>query len=118
MEGEPLDGMNDDVDAVIDIPPTKPWGSRAQVVAAVLWSSFLAACFATMVFFAFVDPELLHEDTLPELEIDRMTGYGIGFFFFWIVALIASAVAVYLIRTSHLSHPPHLNGPVDPQEPR
>ena len=33
----------------------------------------------------------------------RMTGYGVGFFFFWLVAAISSAVSVYLIRTSHLS---------------
>jgi hypothetical protein len=86
----------------VDVPPPRPWSSRAQVLAAVLWSSFLAACFATMLFFAFVDPGMIHEGAAPEMEMTRMTGYGVGFFFFWMVAAIASAVSVYLVRTSHI----------------
>jgi hypothetical protein len=90
-------------DEDIAAPPPKPWGSRAQVVAAVLWSSFLAASLATMLFFAFVDPGLIHEVTTPQIEMTRMTGYAVGFFFFWLVAAISSAVSVYLIRTSRLA---------------
>lgn len=105
MTGEPREERDDDwgPDEDVEAPPAKPWGARAQVIAAVLWSSFLAACFATMVFFAFVDPGLLHDDSTVEIEVTRMTGYGVGFFFFWAVAAIASAVSVYLIRTSHLA---------------
>jgi hypothetical protein len=81
-------------------PPPRPWSAPAQIAAAILWPSFLAACLATMLFFAFVDPELMgHETTL---QISRMTGYGIGFFFFWFVTAISSAVSVYLLRTGHL----------------
>ena len=83
-------------------PPPPPWSGRAQALAAVLWSSFLAACFATMLFFALVDPALIHEGAPPELEATRMTAYGIGFFFFWVVAAIASAVSVYLLLTSRM----------------
>jgi len=93
-------GPDDDVEAP---PPPPPWGGRAQVLAAVLWSSFLAACLATMLFFAYVDPGIIHEPDTPGLETTRMTAYGVGFFFFWFVAVVASAVSVYLIRTSHLS---------------
>lgn len=94
-------GPDDEVEAP---PPPPPWGSRTQVLAAVLWSSFLAACLATMLFFAIVDPGFLHDPALePDVESTRMSGYGIGFFFFWFVAIVASAVSVYLIRTSHLS---------------
>jgi hypothetical protein len=84
----------------LDLPPPRPWGTRAQAIAAVLWSSFLAACLATMLFFAFVDPGLIHEAGL-QVEMTRMTGYGVGFFFFWAVAAISSAVSVYLVRTAH-----------------
>jgi hypothetical protein len=82
-------------------PPRQPWSTKAQVVAAVLWPSFLSACLATMLFFAIIDPELINQET-SALEISRMTGYGIGFFFFWIIAALSSAVSVYLLRTAHL----------------
>jgi hypothetical protein len=76
----------------------RPWSPRAQVLAAVLWPSLLAASFATMLFFAFVDPQLLHEGT--DIESSRMAVYGLIFFFFWLVAALSSAVTAYLIRTS------------------
>jgi hypothetical protein len=91
-------GIEEDDD--LPDPPRPPWSAKAQVVAAVLWPSFLSACMATMLFFAFIDPELLGHQTT--LEINRMTGYGIGFFFFWFIAAVSSAVSVYLLRTAHL----------------
>jgi len=69
------------------------------------WSSFLAAAVATMVFFAFVDPLALGEIMEPPLGVDRMTGYAIGFFFFWVLAAGSAFLTVYLIRTRH-GHPP------------
>jgi hypothetical protein len=81
-----------------------PWSRPAQAVAAVLWPSFLAASFATMLFFAYVDPELLGHATSPALEVSRMTGYGIGFFFFWLITMVSSAISVYLLQTGHTSH--------------
>ena len=83
-----------------DLPPPRPWSTRGQVLAAVLWPSLLAASFATMLFFAFIDPGLLHEGSATEIEASRMTAYGIAFFFFWLIAAISSAVSVYLVRTS------------------
>ena len=78
----------------------RPWSRRAQAIAAVLWPSFLAAAFATMLFFAFVDPgDMEHAMRLP-MQHTRMTGYGLGFFFFWIITVISSAVSVYLLRTA------------------
>ena len=88
-----------------DPPPSRPWSTRAQVLAAVLWPSLLAASFATMLFFAFVDPGLLHEGSAAEIETSRMTAYGIAFFFFWLIAALSSAVSIYLIRTSPGSAP-------------
>jgi hypothetical protein len=66
----------------------------------LLWSSFLAACVATMFFFAYFDPVLLTEDHAPPTWLaDRMTGYAVGFFFFWIVCAIASFLTAWLIDT-------------------
>jgi hypothetical protein len=47
----------------------------AQKVGAILWPSFFAACIATMVFFAFVDPLQLRDITFPEADISREAGY-------------------------------------------
>lgn len=84
--------------------PPRPWSSRAQVLAAVLWPSLLAASFATMLFFAFIDPESLHDGAATDVETSRMTAYGITFFFFWLIAALSSAVSVYLVRSSADSH--------------
>lgn len=82
------------------LPQQRPWGRRAQALAAVLWPSFLAAALATMLFFAFVDPgELLGALSYP-LELDRMGGYAAGFFFFWLIALVSSGVSVFLLSTA------------------
>jgi hypothetical protein len=66
----------------------------------VLWPSFLAAALATMLFFAFVDPEALRETMIESLELGRMSGYGLGFFFFWLITLVSSAISVFLLRTA------------------
>jgi hypothetical protein len=78
---------------------------RQRDVAVVGWCSFLAAAASTMVFFAFVDPLALGEATEPPLAVDRMTGYALGFFFFWTLAAASAALAVYMIRTRQ-GHPP------------
>ncbi|RMF96576.1 MAG: hypothetical protein D6727_07765 [Gammaproteobacteria bacterium] len=83
------------------LPEQRRWSRRAQAVAAVVWPSFLAAALATMLFFAFVDPGEMEEAMTHPLEFNRMTGYGVGFFFFWLIALVSSAVSVYLLRTAH-----------------
>jgi hypothetical protein len=78
---------------------------RQRDVFVVGWCSFLIASVATMVFFAFVDPMALAEITEPPLPVDRMGGYALGFFFFWILAAASATLTVYLIRTRH-GHPP------------
>lgn len=74
---------------------------RGLDVALVLWPSFLAACGASLLFFAAVDPALLR-DAGPRLfaGLEREAGYALGFLFFWVVGALASALSVYLIRTA------------------
>jgi len=83
-----------------EIPQQKPWSRRWQVYAAVGWSSFLAASFATMLFFAFVDPADYEWMGGESLEKTRMTGYALGFFFFWMVTALTGFVVAYLIRST------------------
>lgn len=74
---------------------------RWRDIAVALWTSFLAASGASLLCFAFVDPaglELLSSIDKPLLA--RMTGYALGFFFFWGVALAACLLTLYLVRTA------------------
>jgi hypothetical protein len=83
------------------------WSQLRQDVAAVGWTSFLAASVATMVFFAFFDPLYLGlDDDPPVWATHRMTGYGLGFFFFWAVCAASSALTAYLLRTRRREEPP------------
>jgi hypothetical protein len=70
-------------------------------VGRVLWPSFLAACGASVLFFAVVDPTLLR-GAGPRLfaDLDRKAGYALGFFFFWAIGTVASTLSVFLIRSS------------------
>ena len=88
-----------------DIPTSPAWSRNAQAIAAVLWPAFLAACLATMIFFAFVDPAEFGSVILPPVEWSRMTGYAVGFFFFWGITLAASGVTAYLLHTAHDEQP-------------
>ncbi|WP_084738891.1 MULTISPECIES: hypothetical protein [Stenotrophomonas] len=65
---------------------------------AVLWPSFIAAGLASAVFFAFVDPLRLREISFPGHAVSRELGYTLGFFMFWAVTAMASAVTGYLLR--------------------
>jgi hypothetical protein len=96
-------------------PPASRRAPRRLDVALVLWPSFLAACAASLLFFAAVDPALLR-DAGPRTfaGLDREGGYAVGFLFFWAVGAIASTLSVYLIRTAHPGEPPPAPGPGPP----
>lgn len=74
-------------------------GTRSRAVAAVVWCAFIAAAVATMVCFAYVDPDALRTGDAPAWWTDRPTIYAIGFFFFWMTAAVASILTVYLVHT-------------------
>src|SRR5690606_2017750 len=68
-------------------------------VAIVTWPSFLVACVATMICFAFIDPVLVgNDDYPPPAFASRMSGYAIGFFFFWLISALSSLLTLYLAR--------------------
>jgi len=69
-----------------------------------LWSSFLAAILGSVIFFMFIDPELLGIALTPEREISALTGYAICFFFFWFVSLISSATTMFLCHSHKQEH--------------
>ncbi|HEY1315005.1 MAG TPA: hypothetical protein VGE92_14085 [Steroidobacteraceae bacterium] len=77
-------------------------------VGLVSWSSFLAACVASILFFAAVDPQLLR-DAGPRIfdNLSREAGYALGFFFFWMLAASAAGLSVYMVRSAewHDGHP-------------
>lgn len=83
-----------------ELPEQRPWSRKAQAIAAVIWASFLAAGIATMLFFAFVDPGDMEQAMRLPMEHTRMTGYGLGFFFFWLITGLSSGLSVFLITTA------------------
>ena len=70
----------------------------AQRIGAILWPSFFAACVASMVFFAFIDPLDLRDITFPGVEISRSMGYTIAFFMFWLATASSSLFTWLLLR--------------------
>ena len=77
------------------------WSRLREDIAVVTWTSFLVACIATMIFFAFIDPDYLmdvlnHPGWLPS----RMGGYALGFFFFWFMSAGAASITAYMLDTS------------------
>ncbi len=96
------DSADDGASAVVEpeIPEQLPWSRRAQAVGAVIWPSFLAAAFASLLFFALIDPKDLMDVAFEFADINRMTGYGVSFMFFWLVSFVSSALSVFLLRTA------------------
>jgi hypothetical protein len=91
-----------DTAAMAQVPdnrlPARVWLRRD--IGPILWSAFLAACCATMLFFALFDPVLLlRDDAPPHWLADRRTCYALGFFFFWSMTTIAALLTAWLIDT-------------------
>jgi hypothetical protein len=73
-------------------------GSRARGIATIAWSGFLAAALATMLCFAFLDPQALRSGETPEWFGSRLHAYAVGFFFFWLIGVVAAALCWQLTR--------------------
>ena len=71
----------------------KPKNKFMLRMGVILWVSFLFACIATMLFFATFDPVDISQVATFPMELDRQSGYSIGFFLFWVL-LIANSVVI------------------------
>lgn len=68
-----------------------------QRVIAILWPSFLTSGVATILFFTAFDPQHLLMET-RFAEISRLGAYTIGFFLFWLLTTLTSALTCYFQR--------------------
>jgi len=75
------------------------WSRRTENVAIAAWSSFLAACLATGIFFAQIDPRDIRLVLASSSEVIPQAGYALGFFFFWFICGVSSLIAIFLLRT-------------------
>ena len=66
----------------------------AQQAISVLWPSFLTAIVATGVFFSAFNPRDLVPFNL-DIEISPLAAYSIGFFIFWLLAILSSLGTLY-----------------------
>ncbi|MDH5277095.1 MAG: hypothetical protein OEW88_11790 [Gammaproteobacteria bacterium] len=94
-----------DPQATDDPVAVRRWPSRLRMVAAVGWSSFLAASIGTMLVFAALDPEMIiagfdsGEPGIQSFWLTRTGIYSLGFFLLWLVAAVAAALTVALMQT-------------------
>lgn len=80
------------------------YSPRLHHAGAVLWSSFLAACVGTMVFFAMFDPVELGEITTWPIKLNREWGYTLGFFGFWLLTSLSSFITAILLLPGNKSN--------------
>lgn len=82
----------------------KDLAPHARAVGVVAWCSFLVAGAATMVVFAFVDPQALQSGgEHGAFWANRLNGYALGFFIFWLATAASGALTLYMIRTERSS---------------
>lgn len=65
----------------------------------VVWPAFIAAAGAELVFFAIFDPFELHFFGAP-LDLSRHAIYAMGFFGFWGLGIVSSALTLFLAQSS------------------
>jgi hypothetical protein len=100
-----MDSFTDPDHGSTEETPVRSLSRRQRDIAVVGWCSFLIAAVGTMVLFAWVDPAELAGVTEPPLDVGRMSGYAIGFFFLWSLTAASAVLTVFLIRTRR-GHPP------------
>ena len=81
---------------------TPELGENARAAGIIFWSGFLAAAIATVICFAFIDPlalvEGLAEGEAPAWWTSRRAVYAVGFFFFWLIGMVAAALCWQLAQ--------------------
>ncbi len=75
--------------------------TKTQYTVAVLWPAFLTAGLATALFFTFFDPiELAIASGHGDAEVTRLGAYSTGFFCFWLLTTLSSALTQYFQHPS------------------
>lgn len=64
----------------------------------ILWVSFLWAAIATMLFFATFDPQEISRVATFPINLDRSSGYSIGFLLFWALLVVNSSIVNWLLN--------------------
>jgi len=82
--------------------------STIQHMISILWPSFLVGSLTTILFFTFFDPNDLGMIS-GYAELDRLAGYSIGFFFFWFLSAISSALTCYFRQPCNRTNNPRSN---------
>jgi hypothetical protein len=87
------------------------WSRLRELLSVTLWTSFLAACLETGVFFAFFDPMVLSGDaTTPMWLMLRPTAYAAGFFFFWTFTFVSCTLTAFMLNSGP-GAPPKITDP-------
>ena len=69
----------------------------SRTIMAAAWPSFVVALVAEFVFFALVDPAELPVLGL-DLPLSRITVYSFGFFAFWALGALSSALTLLFVH--------------------
>jgi hypothetical protein len=84
-----------------EVANSPSWSRFNERVSVTLWTSFLAACLETVVFFACFDPNLLGNiGATPAWLAGRWTAYATGFFFFWAFTFVGSILTAIMLDSS------------------
>ena len=75
------------------------WTRHKRDLGVALWVAFLAACAGTFVLFGLLDPEDVHSPLMERFDVGRKLAYGIGFGFLFCVSLLASRLAIFMVRS-------------------
>ena len=73
-------------------------GENARASGVIFWSGFLAAALAMVLCFGFIDPLAIAEGEAPAWWTTRRAVYAVGFFFFWLIGMVAAALCWQLAR--------------------
>ena len=72
---------------------------RSQQAISVLWPSFIVAIIASGAFFSAFNPSELVPFNL-DIDISPIAAYSIGFFLFWLLAILSSFGTLYFTNSN------------------
>lgn len=75
------------------------WNRSRRDLGIALWIAFLSASAGTFVLFGVIDPGDIQSEWMQRWEVSRKLAYSLGFAFLFGVALLASALTAFMIRT-------------------